>query len=808
MVKLTAALLSMALMIVYSGGLTEDPNLEKTEKAEHQGLKGMSSPTKIAPMGGIPLSRVDLNGTTPWTVTDETGSMLNGAQLYGWNAQKVHGPFISDPFGRLPAEEYQNFDGSVLIYEGYAPAFFTRDEMLDFAGEILLNRRLALAGNIALAGDDSGNVPWIEVNCQDLFPKSAPPQLLGMMDMLKVKVSPGNNGNFQLIGLDENWSGTLSIPEDFSFFSYSGNGSISGGAIVNASSNSWHAIKTFKNPVLTGRFVNHNGSPGVQGIGFSPAGLDPLGVWHPSTNCETDKNGAFRIPMKPTNRNQLMDFFNEGENYSVPKIEVVVHKTSISNSKSFIFDGPFYGGNWDIGSIILDPVFLCRASVVDKSGDVIPGSYATRDEDIWHAGNGGRISFPISPTSSSIIFCAPGFIDKKIDLLHPFPADLTIAMEEAPGLKVLLQVEGNPSDLKGLLHLSGEGTIALNSIERTWRESDKNGFGYPVSRYWEDEHGESHLFLDFSSKGLTNVIYGLVPDKAISCQVESTSGVALSERVEFSLRSAETLSITMVVANDSWSIHGVVNNVRGIPVPGVQAFIFTKSGPVFVTTDEKGEFEIPGLGWQPYNVTLHKKGLGKVVIDHQFPTNQGEPLHVMMEPSRDLEVYWVNPSGEYIGGGRLAYHSGFADNRSGKAQRLEDAPRSKFELEWRLGALEGISVVPPDTLKHWIQIPYTGTLELSLERNAEDGSTSSLVVCYINLESASEEKERVGFLRRHNFFIKPGENMGVVVISGLPEGKYSGVVEYYSGATPQSHSIDDFSISDDSRTTIKTSIPR
>jgi len=701
-------------------------------------------------------------------IFDHLGRPIDGAKLIFWKGTKVLPQCISENGGIVKIPQGFDCDGVAILVSGRYPLFlpFTINESRQNI-ELPVGKRLG--GRFVTDQGGPGLGDRIILRVSPSSPEVAIPKiLLARLEMSSIFAALDSSGNFEFLGLPDNWVGELRMPKGYLLCSYQGPGEL-------IENNKIQDLVPVQNlfldlkpvPGFTGRLVTPDGGTGVPGIEvlveveFQENRKSSI-----VAGAVSDKSGNFFIPVPPVGPKERF-VFCEGSNLYVPKgIKISLKGTERYSAVHDSFDLSDKPDPWFLGSMRLQESRPIRILVRDLNGAPIQNSFAVGDV-VKDADESGIIMHNFAGAGEYMKVFAEGYNPVRIWVSPESERPILAVLSKATSLVCKLRLPEAVSSAGLKIRMIGHDGLLVKELKVSDLVIHKERLNLPIVRGRALESEWPQLLSSIQENTNEVHLWGFQAGISFQCILESPSGKQLAKIEEIVFRSEEERVLEFEVQSTLGTISGLVTNKDGAPVAGALVSLFTEDGPAYARSDEKGEFNIIGLSLNPVEVLVVSRKYAPYSREGILPTMEGTFLRMELGPPRSLDVFFVNPNGESVKGVTTAFKGGLRDRSLGLAQRIAKVPMDEFVLRWRIGSLDGRTKIPANVSEYEIELPIMGTAKLNLRRS----STAGVFSCFFVLQPTGANVPQ-GFIAEHGLLFHPGEDSREFVIEGLLEGEF------------------------------------
>lgn len=724
-----------------------------------------------------------LGSGSPAQIIDSQGAGVAGAHAIAWKGLKMYPDLIADKEGWISFPEHAKYDGVAILADDLYPAFFEfhtdqgRQQFQFPAG-------LSFSGRVDAEGTTIEELPGFTLN----FPQvktsmDVPNILMAHLDMGFKKLRMDANGYFELQGLPEDWQADMRLPNGWLLRSYHGPGSfhVPSSTLRGISPADGIHLGLVRSPGFRGRVVTPDGEEGVGQvdvlafIDFESRQDNAL-----FNGAMSKRDGTFFIAIIPSNDEELKAWCLNEEMPVPTKVEVVLRGNEEFAKNSFTLDLTTQVDPWFLGDLSLREASKLRILARDESGAPISGAFAVGESTSKQSGPDGLIQVVLGGNDIHLKVLASGYLPHQLETSSIENGTTEVTLVEAATLTCSFKLPEGVSSKGLVIKLRGNQGLFGEPLER----QDINRIRMQSKlQSWRGKlhaNGEETLRVAIRDNSNEIQLWGFKSQVPIACQLEGPMGEVLAAADDLVFTPGEKKTVEFQLSSTRGALFGFILDDDGNAIPNANVTVRAEGGFLFCQSKDDGSFRFDWLPLRPLHVESDKRGYAPFIARGLIPTESISPLHIRLETPRNLDVFFVDPTGDSVPGGRVFYTQGFSDRTVGDAQHITDVPLSAFEMYWRTGGLDGKVLVPANVTEYVVQVPAMGSVSLRVTRKPNPDFLHWRFI----LDPINDDMPE-GYRRSYSHSIYPNEAVGKVDFPARVTGKFRARVEF-GNTEPQS----------------------
>ena len=595
---------------------------------------------------------------------EEGGARLSEARGVLFDALGERHVVCTDREGQLVLD---GVPGPGVLWMERPGAFVARLELLlDASAQITLAAGEQFAGQVLCDGRPAGAV-HLELDYDWLvYPEPIPEGVRAELGPCRRAVTDCDAaGRFVFHGLPSGWSGELWTPAEVVVVAVDG-APIAPTECLHIKAAGSHArIELADLAYLGARVTREDGRP-VEGAALQVVLTFATG---PVQRDARVSDAAGAVELRPRREDLI-------------RADLVWSDTNRVQRASVEFEGLSFGEHRDLGDLVLAEGRALRVTLRDLAGAPAHGAAArTLPDGLVVALEPGReqLELDLPEGCREVEVGGAGWATQRLPVPRP-GEELRAELLRSGRLRLTVTTPDGAPIAKARLRVTTEGELFAPDEPAQVRKSLGVFRGRTASawRFVTDAQGRA----DFE---------GLRP----GCVFQVAAFDALA-------RSVGTLDLTaprregheeqtLVLDGPLVDLIGTCTDARGEVLVGVDVTLHGSGKPLKRRSDGAGGFVLGGIGPEPFDLEVRKRGFAPLRIDgFRVRADDGEHLF-QLEPGRDLVLVVEDERGERVEGGRLRATRGGLEWTSTEVApgvlRLEDLPPEPVELALTAGGV-------------------------------------------------------------------------------------------------------------------------
>lgn len=605
---------------------------------------------------------------------------------------------------------------------------------------------------------------------------------------------------FFVTGLPQEWQGRLTLTDGVMLESVFPEGRISQpSTALLPQAIPFVRLTAMPLPSMRGRVVSADRGIPVPGVHvgvyvfFSNDAITPW-KW-----VQSNEDGEFVVPISPSTEDEYQRWLGNGGPGRPWKAEVDLRPRSVFGlngaAKEIELDLSSFDNPWDLGDLALSRVVDRPFRVLDEHGNGIGGAMAFAYQNSGFTNSDGKGTVKLKEGTKRVAAGAVGYDYVSLWLDQAPPGELLFRLKPSASLRVHLDFPKGKE--RQHLRVKIGNTRPLFVGENDWEYFAfgmlRNALGISPAGGRRGSDGQESLNLAIQENQETLELWGLTPNQEMELSLLDASENILAKLPGFYLPPGQWTQKSLFWDSLPSKLQGVVHDEGAKPIAGAKVRLHGEGfRPVTVTTNEAGEFEVPGIGTETVNMSVRKEGFGLYVRAEVIVPSPGNNLRIILSQSRDLRLWVKDELGQIQSVASIVYGIKHAQVRAASQEDgsllLTGIPQDAFQAQLRVGNhLREISI-PAGVTTHTIEIPVMGACRINLARSQRSIKANfqlQLVRASEVSESVSKLSTAATVVQKHAVMQKDVAEAEFLIPAALP-GEYSLLIWYRN---PEDHSF-------------------
>lgn len=557
-----------------------------------------------------------------------------------------------------------------------------------------------------------------------------PPNLQAEDCVFEQEVTVDEEGNFEFLGLPEDWFGVMGLPHEAVLCAYEGPGDWRVGGKFLWGFGPTENLRLTVNllPYLTGRVVSPDGAYGIEGVYLSAVAYqrnaDGDGR---SIGTTTDEQGVFRIPLPMLEDEDTLAACAGSWEVLPGIVELEIEGTEAWSSRKITLDQSVAKDPWKLGDIPLGLRSKITLRVVDESGKPIEGALAEGEYMSEATNEDGFTEVALNEEDPSIRVAAFGYRTILVNDFSKASDSLEVTLAKANRLTIHFTLpDGCDRDRVSLLFRSeepifeqGGSSGGSRKLRRELGLSMSSGGGRKGKRFESYRISRTEDIMEF---------WEFTQGVAITCALTDSFGQPFVTSAPLFFGESDHHTLDLIPSLPPRRLVGRVVDQRGANVMGADILVWgSESTGRGARTDEEGAFDLGAIANEEVALKVTAQGLATFINNTMKIPLTGELL-IELQDAREVLVYATDSSGEPVTGaslGRYELHgSNSAIAESDGVYRFQNLPQDACEVTWSYGSLHETFLLPALTETYELQLPVMGSLLVSLSTLPADQTRS------------------------------------------------------------------------------------